>query len=371
MKVKFERYQPAVTIDSSAYKRFRSEIALSNLHTLRQISFVGMVAGIVLVLLSLPPLRIFSLIYSYLAIAALFTALYLWCLFGLERLRRWVLPTYYLIGFLLLAIASIMGTYLGQEANATTILLLILVLPLSVIDKPWRVHAFFGVMTAFFCGMDYFVKLNRNLVGLDVANCIVFYLLSVAISRQTIKTKLADIIIKHELKQQRDMDMLTKLNNRGSFERIVAQYLHESNKNAVLLLMDLDNFKMVNDTLGHAKGDELLQQVGEFLQSTFRSGDTVSRLGGDEFIAFLPAVTDMGVIKGKVAGLLERISRIDLTGDHSCQVGASVGLAQYPEDGCSFEALYKQADAALYYAKRNGKGRVAVYDEMVEPKTYK
>lgn len=367
MKVKFEKYQEPVAVGSSVFADFRNDIDLYNLRTLRQISCVGMVAGIALFLLCFPPFRVFGLVYSYLALAVVFTALYLWCLFGLERRRRMVLPTFYLIGFLLLYMASIMGTYLGQNANATTVLLLILVLPLFVIDKPWRLHVFFGIMTAIFCVMDYSVKLNRELMKLDIANCVAFYLLSVAISRQAIKTRLADIIIKHELKQQRDMDMLTKLNNRGSFERIVERYLHESNQNAVLMLMDIDDFKRVNDTLGHAKGDQLLQQVGEYLKAAFRSGDTVSRLGGDEFIAFLPAVTDMGVIKEKVDSLLQKISEISLAQERSCPVGASVGLAQYPEDGCSFEDLYKQADAALYHAKRSGKGQFAVYDEIAAP----
>lgn len=366
MKIKFEKYQTPAALDSRAFTEFKSDIALYNLHTLRQISFVGMAAGIILVLLSLPPLHVFQLVYSYLAIAVLFTFLYLWCLFGLERLRQFVLPTFYLISFLLFVLASVMGTYLGQDANATTILLLILVLPLFVIDKPWRLHLFVGMMTGLFCVMDYSIKINHELAALDIANCAAFYLLSAAISRQVIQTKLSDIIIKHELKQQRDMDMLTRLNNRGSFERIVTQYLHDSNKNAVLLLMDIDNFKKVNDTLGHAKGDELLQRVGEYLKAAFRCGDIVSRLGGDEFIAFLPAVTEIRVIEEKIAVLLRKISEIDLTGGGGCPVSASAGLAQYPEDGCSFEALYKQADTALYQAKRNGKGRCVVYDELME-----
>ena len=165
-----------------------------------------------------------------------------------------------------------------------------------------------------------------------------------------------------ELEQQRDMDMLTKLNNRRAFERVVAQYIAESDQNAVLMLMDIDSFKSVNDTMGHAYGDMVLQLVGEYLQSAFRSGDTVSRLGGDEFVAFLPAVGDVGLIVHKAMQLIERIAGIKIDSAAPCKMGASIGLARYPINGRSFEELYKSADKALYRAKQNGKGRCFVYD---------
>lgn len=173
---------------------------------------------------------------------------------------------------------------------------------------------------------------------------------------------MSDIIIKHELKQQRDIDMLTKLSNRGAFERVVAQYIHESNQNAVLLIMDIDNFKSVNDTMGHAYGDMVLQLVGEQLSAAFRSGDTVSRLGGDEFVAFLPAAGNIQLIAEKAQALIARVSAIKIQSDTPCKIGASIGLAQYPSNGCTFEELYKRADEALYRAKQAGKGKCFIYD---------
>lgn len=96
------------------------------------------------------------------------------------------------------------------------------------------------------------------------------------------------------------------------------------------------------------------------MQSSFRKGDIVSRLGGDEFVAFLPAVGEITVITDKVQGLLTKIGSIQKELKLTCTIGASAGIAQYPEDGCSFQELYRRADAALYCAKGKEKGTYVI-----------
>ncbi|MDD2956336.1 MAG: GGDEF domain-containing protein [Oscillospiraceae bacterium] len=352
-------------IPPKAYREFEQEIAQYNLNALRQLSLVGTVGGAALVLASLPPLRLLDLLEGYIPIMLLFAAVLILSSTVLKRWEKAILPVYYVFISLLLMIAIAMGTYLGRTTNATTFVMLVTVLPLFIIDRPIRMNLIFGAAGVLFCFVDMNVKTGQ-VRDLDLANCIVFYLISVVVSRQTVRAKMSDIIVKRELKQQRDMDMLTKLSNRGAFERIVARYIHESNKNAIMLIMDLDNFKSVNDTMGHAYGDMVLQLVGEYLRGAFRSSDTVSRLGGDEFVAFLPAVGSVEVITGKVQGLVDRIAGIEIPSDRPCRIGASVGLAQYPDDGCTFEELYKRADLALYAAKKKGKGCYMIYDPAAE-----
>lgn len=348
-------------IPRGAFREFSADVARFNLRALSQISFVGMLGGLLLVVISLPPFRLLSMLHGYAAIAALFTCVFILTATVLKKHEKAVLPVYYAFILLVLTIAIMMGTWWGKTTNATTFVMLMLISPVLIIDRPYRLHIVFGVMSVIFCINDIHAK-SGQLLSLDIANAIVFYLLSVIISRQTIKAKMSDIIIKNELKKQRDMDILTKLSNRGVFERVVAQYVHESNRNAVLLIMDIDNFKSVNDTMGHAYGDTVLKLVGRYLQSAFRSGDTISRLGGDEFVAFLPAAGDIQHIKDKAEKLIEQISEIEIESKTPCRIGASIGLAQYPADGCSFETLYKRADEALYRAKQSGKGKCFVFD---------
>ena len=352
-------------ISAQAFSDFQSDIAIYNLHTLRQISWVGVVGGLLLVVACLPPLHLLSMLHGYLALTALFAVLAVLTGTALPRRPALVLPVYYAFVVLFLAVSIAMGTVWGKDSNAITFVMLVVVLPLLIIDRPVRMHLIFGVMCVAFCVIDYRVK-DRAISGLDIANCVAFYLLSVVLSRQAIRTKMSDIIVKHELKRQRDMDMLTKLSNRSAFERHVEQYLHESNEGAAMLIMDLDNFKSVNDQMGHEYGDMVLKRVGDYMRSAFRRGDLVSRLGGDEFVAFLPAVGALDVITDKAGALIRRIGQIQQELSLTCAVGASIGVALYPNDGCSFEELYRRADAALYRAKHAGKGTVVIYQSADE-----
>ncbi len=173
-----------------------------------------------------------------------------------------------------------------------------------------------------------------------------------------------------ELRQARDEaqrqalhDGLTGLPNRTLLRDRLQQAIlvGDRDKSGVaLLIMDLDRFKDVNDTLGHHTGDELLQQVGVRLRSALRASDTVARMGGDEFAVVLP-----------LAGHAEDASRVAQTlvlaleqpftlAGHAVSIGASVGIAMYPEHGSDVKTLLRHADVAMYVAKRGGSGH-AVY----------
>lgn len=156
-------------------------------------------------------------------------------------------------------------------------------------------------------------------------------------------------------------DVLTGLPNRFLFndrlQQVLAQARRRKGRFAVLF-MDLDGFKQVNDTHGHESGDALLQAVGQRFGACIRETDTLARMGGDEFTALL---TDLADDQGadRVAGaLIQALAEpIPIKGG-SCHVGVSIGLALYPQDGNSMDALLSAADGAMYDAKRAGKGGI-------------
>ncbi len=161
-------------------------------------------------------------------------------------------------------------------------------------------------------------------------------------------------------------DLLTHLPNRALLkDRLnlaIAQARRNKRKLAVMFL-DLDRFKVVNDTLGHSMGDRLLKAVANRLQSCLRSGDTLSRFGGDEFMLLLPEVrtrNDVVVIAGKILDRLAAPFSID---GHELFVGASIGIAMYPEAGDSEEALIQNADIAMYHVKGNRKNGYQFFSE--------
>jgi diguanylate cyclase len=132
-----------------------------------------------------------------------------------------------------------------------------------------------------------------------------------------------------------------------------------------LLLLDLDRFKEVNDTLGHLVGDRLLTLIGPRLRQPLREADTVARLGGDEFAILLPGPTDVPAACGIAERIAETFREPFLVDDMALEVGISIGVALYPEHGEAVEPLLQHADAAMYAAKRDGFGFV-VYNAESE-----
>ena len=152
-------------------------------------------------------------------------------------------------------------------------------------------------------------------------------------------------------------DGLTGLPNRSllldRFQQAMAQ-AERHHKPLALLMLDLDEFKRVNDKLGHASGDKLLQAVALRLTKGIRGADTACRYGGDEFVIMLPEIDSLKIATALAVEIGVRLSEPYILDGHEIHMAASVGVAVYPGDGQSFDALMKQADIAMYRNKGTG-----------------
>ena len=166
------------------------------------------------------------------------------------------------------------------------------------------------------------------------------------------------------LASKADTDPLTGVFNRRGAEKRINIYLmskHRLRQGGALFLADMDNFKRVNDTLGHGKGDEVLVEAAKLLSSSFRNNDIVCRLGGDEFLVFCPGMTNMDTIVKKAEELLLGCRRTVRNGDKEVESGMSIGIAVYPQHGTVLEELTEKADKALYAAKDAGRCSYRVF----------
>ncbi len=167
-----------------------------------------------------------------------------------------------------------------------------------------------------------------------------------------------------ELSHSAYHDALTNLPNRALLCDRIGQVLCHAIRNqtqVAVLFCDLDGFKAINDSLGHEAGDAVLKTIGERLLSSVRGGDTVARIGGDEFVFLLPeieSIEQVGLVAQKILQAISQHLHID---GHAIQLSGSLGIAIYPFDGKSSEQLIRNADAAMYWAKESGKNHYKYY----------
>jgi len=172
--------------------------------------------------------------------------------------------------------------------------------------------------------------------------------------------------LREALREQSIRDPLTELYNRRYMEEALFQQLSRVTRQVLplgLIMIDIDHFKNFNDTHGHAAGDALLRELGQFLKNHVRNEDIACRYGGEEFLLIMPdasleAAHQRAVLLQQEAKKL----RVQDAGQSLQGITLSLGVAVYPEHGRSVDSLLRAADAALYRAKQEGRDRVAVAD---------
>ena len=195
-------------------------------------------------------------------------------------------------------------------------------------------------------------------IGIFVALIIVIYIINrLSFTKESM-----------ELQNKAETDLLTELLNKMSTETKIKEYIEGEghDKTCLMCVLDIDNFKKINDTMGHAFGDEVLATLGKRIRTEFRVTDIIGRTGGDEFIIFLKDLKDDAVIEresGRVAGFFKDFTVGTYT---KYSPTASIGAAIYPRDGSDYESMYKAADTALYKAKKRGKNQLAFFSEATE-----
>lgn len=218
-------------------------------------------------------------------------------------------------------------------------------------------------------GFLYEPDAHRDLTTLYIAFALLAAVSLVALYIHRINRRLSRALSESRAAEERirhlaQHDPLTDLPNRALFSDRLEQALASARRDGehlAVMFMDLDDFKPINDNLGHGIGDRLLQQAADRLRNSLRESDTVARVGGDEFIALLRntrEATDALAVAAKLGESLARPFDID---GHAIAISASIGIALYPEHGIDDIELLKHADDAMYEAKRGGKHQMRIF----------
>ncbi|MFA9463278.1 MAG: GGDEF domain-containing protein [Velocimicrobium sp.] len=359
-KERFSRHKRADFL-KNAFLNNQEEIARINQETLSVVGFAGVILTGTLWILSffLPVLaslqKLYFVISLVLIIALIINRVYI------KKRKKNSLLLLYIALMSNYMFAILIGTIGANGQSATAICVFITVLPIFIIDKPIRINA---ISTIFYVVFSIFALSFKDLdVAVnDMINAAIFLLAGYFVCYHSVNTKIENIIGKKELKDQRDIDFLTKLYNRGAAQKKIDECMKIDKALSALILLDIDNFKGVNDTYGHNKGDDILIETAELLRYVFETKDIISRIGGDEFIVFVPEIKSLSYLYKKVETVIAEMKQDIHVGDEHCHISVSIGIAVAPEAGDDFEKIYKSADLAMYNAKKIGKCTYTVYN---------
>lgn len=170
------------------------------------------------------------------------------------------------------------------------------------------------------------------------------------------------------LKERAERDLLTGLYNHVTTTSMIDKAIEKSENGAshALFLVDIDNFKSINDSLGHIYGDEVVGEVGMKLMQQFRDEDIIGRIGGDEFVVFLQNISSEKIVSLKARVLNQLFRTTQSNGKVTCKISCSVGVAIYPQDGRNYHELIQKADIAMYAVKKSGKDNCCIYSNELD-----
>ncbi|MGL5977669.1 MAG: GGDEF domain-containing protein [Erysipelotrichaceae bacterium] len=273
---------------------------------------------------------------------------------------RFITVSFYIWMIPLMAMAIILGTFADPLEPSITIMVFICVIPLFILDKPWRVISFI-IVTALVYTLCCFLAKDRLLFLADMIDLVLFGVMSIGINCLILKDRMTNVERAMNVKQLADLDALTKLYHRGAGEERIKALL-ASDASGMMILLDFDNFKGINDSYGHQIGDDALIALASCLKSNFRDEDVVMRLGGDEFAIYTPHILEKEACEKLLERLLAAVDQITIPSLESYRCSISIGVAiSSNAQPKNFTTLYHESDAALYQSKRKGKHTYHVF----------
>ena len=346
---------------TDVFDTYREAVKRSNRSSIRVLSCMAIAAGIVMLIFGFVTKQAHAGFYYCLfvlmaGIAGAITS------FRKESTRHAILATGYILSISIHLIA-IYGAVTFQT-DAFWIGTQIAV-GCYLFDYAWRVGllqicSFFGLVLAWSASPEIHAD------GTRILFCDIFLIVSLITFYTQNRTRASMILSREKTKKESETDLLTGLTARIAAQREIEEHL-QTDEHGVMMLLDLDRFKYVNDRLGHQMGDRVLIDVAGDMKKLFRNSDVLSRLGGDEFVVYLKSVPEKDWAQHRASDIVREIRRWVNNGATNIQITASVGIVMTDTVERSYDALYRAADIAMYTAKGQGGNQAVLYTpEMAE-----
>lgn len=287
-------------------------------------------------------------------------AVYILGRFVLPQHRKLILPVFYLLLAYSFIFSILLGNYAVTKTMAVTFNVLLIAFPLFIDDVPWRMNILLFIMTAVFL-MTSRLQKTAEYFHMDCVNGITFVLFAAFVNIKMQMRHINEFYTKTIIRQQRDTDMLTGTLNKKALETSIRRQISAADASGSLMMVDIDNFKHINDMYGHSVGDYFIADTAKCLISVCRSTDIIGRFGGDEFILYFPDMKSIELAEMKAKEILRTIGDYFAQSVNHEHISVSIGCTLFPRNAASYEELFKQIDTALYKAKGSGKNTYSIY----------
>lgn len=336
------------------FSLYRAQISARNAAQLQVFAAVGTTLAALFALMELVLSEAARFFTAGLVILVYFCLLLAVNALALRRETRFATLLCYAEQMPLMLTAILMGTFWDPARSAITILLFLCVLPMLILDAPWRVNLYSTGIAAAYAVCCALAKAPTQFEA-DMINLLTYWLVSMVVSTFLLRERIDSVAALARSHEEAARDDLTGVyNRRGGSERIAR--LLERGVPGAFMIVDIDNFKKINDTYGHIAGDEALAKLAEAITRNFRNTDVVMRLGGDEFTVYAVGMVSEVLCRERLQDLLTDVRGIMLEAAGSAPFSVSVGCVLFPEGRCvSYEDVYRRADTCLYRAKGAGR----------------
>ena len=249
------------------------------------------------------------------------------------------------------------------DIPATSFIVFLLITPMFMIDKPYFMAIELCTASTVFLIWMHSVK-PYTVWRYDLINVVIFTVLGILLHIITNSIRIREFVLKRRINIQKDMDEMTGLKNKGSLTREINEYLAKGSAGrGILFILDVDQFKLINDTYGHDVGDSVICQLGEFLGGMFTDGEIVGRFGGDEFIVFIRDKEDPDSARRIADEIIAGVSENVKLPDKNRKVSISIGIAIYRGQERNYSEIFKKADTALYQSKSDPENRFCIFEQ--------
>lgn len=293
-----------------------------------------------------------ALIYSVIAV----------CYFFLAKKDSLIAQFIIYLSISLLFLFACFITENKPDTPAITFIAFLLISPMFMIDKPYFMTIELCVASTVFLIWMYNVK-PYDVWRFDLINVIIFTAVGIFLHIIANSIRIKEFVLRRTISVQKDMDELTGLKNKGALTREINDYLADETTNkGIMFLLDVDKFKLINDTFGHDIGDRVIRQIGYFLNDKFTDHGIAGRFGGDEFIVFLKDTDDPETAYRIAEDITKGVSESVVLPDQGRRISASIGCAIYTGSEKNYSELLKKADIALYRSKTDPINRFCIYE---------